>query len=286
MAETAYTTFSISPLSNTPHALRLTFSNPPINLITPLFLSEIVQYLTSLSPTTHPDPPKLLILSSSNPDFWLSHLDLHIISAKYPLAEGQNAGEALHNLGVALQLLRDLPTIFVSEINGRAIGGGNEFAMNTDLRFAGPNAKFGIPEVAGGVVHGGALQRLVQVIGPSQTLEWNLSARTVDAKEAERIGWVNRAFESGEELRSYVDGLAMRVAQFPRGGIEGTKKSVQEALLGQGSVEKDMQRLGELAHTEEAQEAIAKFIEAGDQGRSQFELGLPETAGDIWKAGG
>ena len=45
-----------------------------------------------------------------------------------------------------------------------------------------------------------------------------LGAKALDAKTAERIGWVNDAFETEEELRVNVDELALRIAMFPREG--------------------------------------------------------------------
>jgi enoyl-CoA hydratase/carnithine racemase len=58
----------------------------------------------------------------------------------------------------------------MAEIDGRAIAGGNELPLNMDMRFAGPKARFGIPQVGGGVIHGGGLQRLVQVTGAPQAM--------------------------------------------------------------------------------------------------------------------
>ncbi|KAH6668178.1 hypothetical protein B0J14DRAFT_600009 [Halenospora varia] len=51
-----------------------------------------------------------------------------------------------------------------------------------DMRFAGPGARLGIPEVAGGVVHGSGLHRMTQLIGPARAMEWNLSARGITGK--------------------------------------------------------------------------------------------------------
>ncbi|KAF2804802.1 uncharacterized protein BDZ99DRAFT_480825 [Mytilinidion resinicola] len=165
-------------------------------------------------------------------------LDLHLVSAQYPPPEDVDSQAALRLLGETIHPLNSIPIIFIADINGLAVGGGNEFAVNMDMRFAGPDARSGIPEVAGGVVHGGGLHRLAQLIGPARALEWNLSARAIDSKEASRIGWVNSAFESRELLREYMDDFAERVPKLPRGGIEATKKGIQETLAGVGGMEK------------------------------------------------
>jgi enoyl-CoA hydratase/carnithine racemase len=180
-------------------------------------------------------------------------------------------------------LFNELPVLFIAEVDGLAVGGGNEFAVNMDMRFAGPKARFGVPEVAGGVVHGGGLQKLTHIIGPGRALEMMTSARAVTSLEAERICLANRSFGSSQALRNYIDVLASRIAMFPRGGIAATKQGVQECLDGSGGMGKDMQRLGQLARTEESQKSISRLIELGhDHTRSEFELGLPDTEEHLW----
>ncbi|KAK5742349.1 hypothetical protein LTR17_003361 [Elasticomyces elasticus] len=223
MASSKYSTFSIAPVDDSEHAARLTVSQPPLNLVNAKFLTELHDYLESLqkSPDT---APKVLVVSSADKDFWISHLDLHIVSAKCPL-ENEDSMHLLHLLG---------------EVNGLATGGGVEFAVNMDMRFSGPGARFGVPEVAGGIVHGGGLQALTKLIGPGRAMEFMLSSRAVGHEEAEKLGLVSRATVDDSHLREFVDALATRIAVFPRGGIEGTKQGVRECLDNQGSMQKDM----------------------------------------------
>ncbi|KAK5113159.1 hypothetical protein LTR85_010977 [Meristemomyces frigidus] len=278
MGSASYTSFSVQAVPNSEHAVRLTIDNPPINLINPTLLTELHDYLTSLE-TSPATAPKVIVVSSADTAVWCSHLDLRIISARHPLqSEDGDPGHLLHLLGDIVMVFQTLPTIFIAEVNGLAVGGGNEFAENMDMRFAGPDARFGAPEVAGGVVHGGAVQQLTKLVGAGRAMEMILSARAVTAHEAERVGLVNKAFDDETQLRDYVDSLAARIASFPRGGIEAAKKGVVECLQGKGSMQQDLQRLGQLAHTEEAQERIRSFIEGGDdQRRTAFELNLPNS---------
>jgi enoyl-CoA hydratase/carnithine racemase len=283
MAANQYQSFTLEKIANSNDAFRLLVSNGPMNMVNPKLLTELHAYLSSLekAPQT---APKVVAISSDNADFWISHLDLRIVSVDYPLP--LNEGDPmhlLHLLGDILGLFKSLSTLFIAEVNGLAVGGGNEFAVNMDMRFAGPMARFGVPEVAGGIIHGGGVQSLTKLIGPGRALEMMASSRAVNAAEAERIGLTNRSFRSTEELRDYVDTLATRIARFPRAGIAGTKKSIQECLDGTGSIQTDLQRLGQLAHTSEAQSAISKFIEfgSGEKGLS-FELGLPDSCERVW----
>lgn len=283
MAFSQNRSFHLGPVLNSQHAVRLTISNPPINLTNSILLTELHGYLSYFESNLD-KVPKVIVISSDHADIWVSHLDLHIVSAQYPLPPGEGeAGHFLHLLGEILRLFRTLPILFIAEVNGLAVGGGNEIAVNMDMRFAGPAARFGVPEVAGGIVHGGGLQSLTKLIGPGRALEMMTSSRALTAIEAERYGLANRAFSTGKELRKYVDALAVRIAKFPQGGIAGTKQGVRECLDGVGSVNTDMQRLGQLAHTESAQGSISKLIEfGGDQSKGDFELGLPDTADQLW----
>lgn len=153
-----------------------------------------------------------------------------------------------------------------------------------DMRFAGPSAKFGVVEVGGGLIHVGALQALTKLLGAGRAMEVMLSAKGVDAKEAERIGLVNRAFGTEDELKEYVEELAGRIALFPWGGVEGTKKGVRECLDGTGSMEKDGERFGKLIGKEETQGAIDIILGRKGYGEvGEFELGLPDNIVDIWE---
>src|SRR4029078_11419369 len=76
---------------------------------------------------------------------------------------------------------------------GYALGGDNELAMMCDIVIAADNAKFGQPEINLGVMPGaGGTQRLPRAVGKAKAMDMCLTARTMDAQEAERAGLVSR----------------------------------------------------------------------------------------------
>jgi enoyl-CoA hydratase len=81
----------------------------------------------------------------------------------------------------------------IAVIDGRALGGGVELAMACTLRFASPAARLSFPEVKLGLIPGGGgTQRLPHLVGRGRALELMLTGREVDAKEAARMGLVDR----------------------------------------------------------------------------------------------
>jgi enoyl-CoA hydratase len=95
----------------------------------------------------------------------------------------------------------------IAAVAGFALGGGCELAMACDIVLAGPNAKFGQPEVRLGVIPGfGGTQRLVRRVGPTRALDLCLTGRNVGADEAVAMGLAARKVD-GDVVEA-----AMRVA--------------------------------------------------------------------------
>ncbi|MCP5792790.1 enoyl-CoA hydratase-related protein, partial [Klebsiella pneumoniae] len=81
----------------------------------------------------------------------------------------------------------------IAAVSGYALGGGCELALMCDFIYCADNAKFGLPEVTLGVIPGiGGTQRLTHAIGKAKAMEMCLTARQMDAVEAEQSGLVAR----------------------------------------------------------------------------------------------
>lgn len=96
-------------------------------------------------------------------------------------------------LGGNWESLKRIRKPIIAAVAGYALGGGCELAMLCDFIIAADNAKFGQPEIKLGVIPGyGGTQRLPRAISKAKAMDLVLTARMMDADEAERAGLVSR----------------------------------------------------------------------------------------------
>ncbi|MFC8800119.1 enoyl-CoA hydratase/isomerase family protein [Promicromonospora sp. NPDC057138] len=209
----------------TPQIARITFANPPVNLI----VGDTVRRLDEITRELETDPDiQVLVFDSGTPDFFFNHFDL-AAAAEFPTPEGEGAVPIWTEIVLRLS---KAPYITIASIRGRTRGGGDELALALDLRYASrENAIFGQPEVGGGLLPGGGgTERLPRFLGRDRALEVILSSDDYDAETAERWGWVTRALPDAE-LDGFVDTMAARLASFDRTSLASAKAMVNRASL-------------------------------------------------------
>ena len=117
----------------------------------------------------------------------------------------------------------------IAAVAGYALGGGNELAMMCDIVIAAENAKFGQPEINLGIMPGaGGTQRLPRAVGKAKAMDLCLTARTMDAQEAERAGLVSRVVPL-EKLMEEALGVAQKIAAFSLPVAMMIKESINRA---------------------------------------------------------
>jgi enoyl-CoA hydratase len=117
----------------------------------------------------------------------------------------------------------------IAAVAGYALGGGNELAMMCDIVIAAQNARFGQPEVNLAVMPGaGGTQRLPRVIGKAKAMDLCLTARMMDAQEAERAGLVSRVVPL-EKLMEEALAVAEKIAGCSLPVVMMIKESINRA---------------------------------------------------------
>jgi enoyl-CoA hydratase len=114
----------------------------------------------------------------------------------------RGALDALKTINATLfARIEALPFPTIAAIRGFCLGGGCELAMCCDLRVAGEGSRLGQPEVALGIIPAaGGTQRLPRLVGLGRAKDLILTGRAIDAREAERIGLVDRVVPDDEVL--------------------------------------------------------------------------------------
>ena len=102
--------------------------------------------------------------------------------------------------------IEDSPKPVLAAINGFALGGGCEISMACHVRYASENAIFAQPEVKLGLIPGwGGTQRLPRIVGMGNATELIIGGHMIDAKEALRIGLVNKVFPLEDLLEETIN---------------------------------------------------------------------------------
>ncbi len=164
-----------------------------------------------------------------------------------------------------LRKMENTPLIFIAEISGHALGGGLEISLACDLRFAAKgDYRMGLPEANLGLFPAnGGTQRLPRLVGKSRGLELIIKARTFSPEGAEKLGVVDRLFESAAECRERTQEYATELAAGPREAIGRAKLTTTlgfDAPLDLGNA-LEREAIGSVFASEDAAEGISAFFE-------------------------
>ncbi|MDH4448763.1 MAG: enoyl-CoA hydratase-related protein [Acidovorax sp.] len=127
------------------------------------------------------------------------------------------------------ETIRQVRKPVLAAVAGFAMGGGCELALACDIIVAAESARFALPEIKLAMLPGaGGTQRLPRAIGKAKAMDMCLSARTLDAHEADRYGLVSRVVPDAELLAQTLE-LATQIAGFSLPALMAIKASVNRA---------------------------------------------------------
>ncbi len=172
---------------------------------------------------------KVVIFESSVPEFFIAHADIDMLKNLSTKKIEKNKGY-INDLAKVLAKVSLLRQVTIAKIEGFARGGGHEFALACDMRFASEKAIFMQMECGMGILPcGGGSSRLARQVGLGKALEIVLSAKDFNAYEAKVYGTINDVIES-DKIDLYVYDLAKRISSFELDSIYACKKTIHESI--------------------------------------------------------
>lgn len=159
--------------------------------------------------------------------------------------------------------MRKISKPIVAAVAGYALGGGCELAMSCDLVVAAESAVFGQPEILIGVMPGaGGTQRLTRAIGRYRAMEFILTGKRFNARQALEWGLVNRVVP-GEVLSEEALKLAQEIAAQPPVAVRLAKEAVHwaEDLELREGLARERAHFYDLFDTEDQKEGMRAFTE-------------------------
>jgi enoyl-CoA hydratase len=236
----------------------VTFNRPNVlNALRTALLAEVSDALSELER----NPGVLaIVLTGSGEKAFAAGADIAELNALESAGAGADQARAGQALTRKIERLRK-PVIVA--VNGFALGGGCELAMAGDIRIASENAKFGQPEVNLGLIPGyGGSQRTTRLTGKGMAMYLCLTGEIIDAKEALRIGLVEKVVPLADlmpEAKRIAGVIASKaplaIAACKRAINDGAHLPIDDALA------LEALEFGALVDTEDIKEGTGAFLE-------------------------
>lgn len=220
--------------------------------------SQLLGELCAALDAAEADPDVRCLVITGSERAFAAGADIKEMSSKsYADMFGENF------FGAASRRLEQFRKPVIAAVAGYALGGGCELAMLCDFIIAAETAKFGQPEINLGVAPGiGGTQRLTRFVGKSKAMDMILTARNMDAAEAERSGLVSRVVPAERLIEEAVAAASKIAGQSPLAAMMN-KEMVQAAyeMTLSAGVNFERRLFHSLFAFDDQKEGMAAFIE-------------------------
>jgi enoyl-CoA hydratase len=236
----------------------ITFNRPAVlNALRTRLLAEVSQALTEMAADAR---VRAIIVTGAGDKAFAAGADIGELNAL--ATAGAGADQARSGQALTRQIER-LSKPVVMAVNGFALGGGCEIAMAGDVIIASENARFGQPEVNLGLIPGyGGTARTTRRVGKGMASYLCLTAEIIDAREALRIGLVQRVVPPSE-LMNEAKRIATTIASKAPLAVAACKRAINNGahLSIDDALELEALEFGTLVDTEDIKEGTAAFLE-------------------------
>jgi enoyl-CoA hydratase len=201
----------------------LTLDNPPLNLTT---LATVDKLLAACREIAADERVRAVVVTGAGSKAFCAGSDI----GEFAHVRDDVVPRKLARENEAFTALEQLPVPVIAALNGVTLGGGAEIALACDIRIMDEAALIGFPEVKLGIFPGsGGIFRLPRLVGPAKAYELIYTGEPIDAREAHRIGLVNRLAPAGRALSAAV-ALAETLARRPALALSLIRAGVRDSL--------------------------------------------------------
>lgn len=234
----------------------VTLNNPPFNISTKELKDELYSAINQFEKNSD---ISLIIISAQGEKAFSVGSDVNELKGAI---ENKSVKERAKHENALNNYIENLTKPTIAAINGLVLGGGLELALACDMRICSKDTRLGVPEIKLGLFPGGGgSERLPKLIGYSKALELMLTGDLLDAKEALRIGLVNRisvdnvvtdAIKFAEKISGYSLETITRIKKITKRGLnlpfeEANRRTILDSV--------------EVFHSKHGQEGINAFLE-------------------------
>ena len=211
-------------VERTGEVVTVTIDRPAVkNALAPATIRELGEVVARLEDD---DEVLAVILTGAGDEVFVAGGDLRALQEVTGAEAGRRMARLTQRVFARLEAL-EVPVI--AAINGVALGGGTELAAACDIRVAAENASFGFKQVQLGITPAwGLTYRLLRQVGRSAALDLLLTGRTLTAREAREIGFVDRVVPVGQARPAALE-LARAIAANPPLSVRLVKQAIQGA---------------------------------------------------------
>lgn len=208
------------------------------------------------------DDIRVLVITGAGRGF-CAGADVSTLASLTQLASKLKRQEKLQAVGAFALQLYDLDKPVIAAINGVAAGAGVSIALLSDIRIASENARFGMVFVDRGLIPDcGATFLMPRMLGTGKSFELMYTGDIIDAKEAERIGLVDKVVPH-DRLMDETMSLAKRLAKAPPLTLAQIRRAVHSGLLNNLEQQLYFESYAQnfLFGTEDFREGVSSFLE-------------------------
>jgi enoyl-CoA hydratase/carnithine racemase len=232
---------------------KLTINRPPVNVMN---YETLVEINTALEEVRKDEETKVLLIRGDGSKAFCAGVEVkdHL---------GEMMPQMMREFDRMFRLLRSLGKPSIAVVNGVALGGGCELVAGCDMAIACEKAELGQPEIKLGGLAPAAAPLFPRIMGEKKAFELILLGENISAKEAERIGLVNKVV-SEEELDRTAEEFARKF--LAKSGL--SLRLVRDAFYQcadtaefEGSIQKGTEQGIKTWETEDGQEGLKSFLE-------------------------